>query len=55
MFQIFRGNINEYGVVRHDLDPTVVARYIRFHPGYDPKNQACMRLELYGCVVELGL
>ncbi len=40
-----------YGVVRHYLDPTIIARYIRVHPGYDLGNNACMRLELYGCVV----
>ena len=52
MFQILRGNTDVYGVVRHNLDPTIIARYIRVHPGYDPHNHACMRLELYGCVVE---
>ncbi len=38
-----------YGVVRHYLDPTIIARYIRVHPGYDKGNNTCMRLELYGC------
>ena len=55
MFQILKGNINVYGVVRHNLDPTIIARYIRVHPGYYLGNNACMRLELYGCVVEEGL
>ncbi len=44
-----------YSVVRHDLDPIIVARYIRIHPGYEPHNSVCMRLELYGCVIEKGL
>ncbi len=39
-------------VVGHNLGPTIIARYIRVHPGYDQGNNACMRLELYGCVVE---
>ncbi len=55
MFQILRGNSNVSSVVRHYLDPTIVARYIRVHPGYYPGNNECMRLELYGCVVEEGL
>ena len=36
-------------VVRHDLNPAIRARYIRVHPGCYQVNQACMRLELYGC------
>ena len=55
LFQIFRGNNNVFGVVRHDLDPTIMARYIRVYPGYATGNNACMRLELYGCVPEEGL
>ena len=39
-------------IVLHNLDATIEARYIRVHPGYDQGNNACMRLELYGCVVE---
>ena len=42
-------------VVRHNLDPTIIARYIRVHPGYDQGLPVCMRLELYGCVIEEGL
>ena len=55
LFQIFPGNTNVSTVVRHDLNPTIMARYIRVHPGYDKGNHVCMRLELYGCVVEQGL
>ena len=55
LFQIFPGNKDVSTVVRHDLDPTIMARYIRVHPGYDKGNFLCMRLELYGCVVEKGL
>ena len=42
-------------VVRHDLNSAIIARYIRVHPGYEQGNQACMRLELYGCLFEEGL
>ena len=55
LFQIFRGNTEVFNVVRHDLDPIIMARYIRVHPGYATGNNACMRLELYGCVVGQGL
>ncbi|CAB4041251.1 Hypothetical predicted protein, partial [Paramuricea clavata] len=48
--KIFRGNTNVYNAVRHDLNPTIMARYIRVHPGYDVGINACVRLELYGCV-----
>ncbi len=52
MFQILQGNTNVRNVVRHDLDPTIIARYIRIHPGYYLGKITCMRLELYGCVVK---
>jgi hypothetical protein len=55
VFQIFSGNTDVSTVVRHELEPTIMARYIRVHPGYDKDNHVCMRLELYGCVVEQGL
>ena len=49
LFQIFKGNIDISTVVRHNLDPAIMARYIRVHPGYTAST-VCMRLELYGCV-----
>jgi hypothetical protein len=56
LFQIFLGNKDVSTVVRHDLDPAIMARYIRVHPGYYRMGKnACMRLELYGCVAEQGL
>jgi hypothetical protein len=55
LFQIFPGNTDVSTVVRHNLDPTILARYIRVHPGYQMGTNACMRLELFGCVAEEGL
>jgi hypothetical protein len=55
LFQVFPGNSDVSTVVTHYLDPTIMARYISVHPGYHTGNNACMRLELYGCVVEQGL
>ena len=56
LFQIFQGNTDVFNVVRHNLDPAIMARYIRVHPGYT-SNIVCVRLELYGCevVIEKGL
>ena len=54
-FQIFSGNKDVSTVVRHDLNFTIMARYIRVHPGYAPNTTICMRLELYDCVPEEGL
>jgi hypothetical protein len=31
-----------------------MARYIGVHPGYYTGANLCMRLELYGCVVEIN-
>ena len=55
--QIFRGNTDSRSVVRHYLDPAIMARYIRVHPGYYTAGVVCLRLELYGCgsTVEKGL
>ena len=58
LFQIFQGNTDVFTVVRRNLDPAIMARYIRVHPGYYTSgNTVCMRLELYGCVpvIEKGL
>ena len=54
LFQIFDGNTDVSTVVRHDLDPAIMARYIRVYPGYYIGNIVCMRLELYGCVPAIG-
>ena len=49
VFQIFQGNTNVHKIVRRNLNPDIMARYIRIHPGYTVST-VCMRLELYGCV-----
>jgi hypothetical protein len=55
LFQIFPGNTDVSTIVRYNLDPTIMARYIMVIPGYDTDFNVCMRLELYGCVAEKGL
>ena len=55
VFQIFQGNTDASSVVRHDLVPAIIARYIRVHPGYELGNNVCMRLELYDCSFQEGL
>lgn len=49
-FQTFEGNINSEGVVRHELQHAVLARYIRFIPvDWSREGRIGVRLELYGC------
>jgi len=45
---VFQGNTNNNGIVKNDLIPAIVARYIRVLPKswYD---HIAMRMELYGC------
>ena len=50
--QNFKGNKNVTSIVANKLDPPIIARYVRVHPGYYKENQACLRLELYGCPLE---
>ncbi|XP_061694651.1 discoidin domain-containing receptor 2-like [Syngnathoides biaculeatus] len=47
--QVLEGNRNAYDVVLKDLEPPVIARYVRFMPVTDPSLIVCMRVELYGC------
>ncbi|XP_037537207.1 discoidin domain-containing receptor 2-like [Nematolebias whitei] len=47
--QVIEGNKNAYDVVLKDLEPPIVARYVRFMPITDPSMIVCMRVELYGC------
>ncbi|XP_067310351.1 discoidin domain-containing receptor 2 isoform X2 [Pseudorasbora parva] len=47
--QIIEGNRNAYDVVLKDLEPPIIARFVRFMPVTDPSMIVCMRVELYGC------
>ena len=47
--QEFDGNKDKNSVVYHDLNPPIIARYIRFLP-VEWKDEISMRVELYGCV-----
>ena len=48
VFQEFDGNTNRDTVVKHELNPPVRARYIRFRPTAW-NLQVSMRVEVYGC------
>ncbi|KAG7253914.1 hypothetical protein CRUP_017460, partial [Coryphaenoides rupestris] len=47
--QVIEGNMNPYDVVLKDLEPPIIARYVRFMPVSDHSMIVCMRVELYGC------
>ncbi|KAJ8011214.1 hypothetical protein DPEC_G00055840 [Dallia pectoralis] len=47
--KVIEGNRNAYDVVLKDLEPPIIARYIRFLPVADNSMIVCMRVELYGC------
>lgn len=50
LFQTFEGNVNSEGVVRHELQFAILARYIRFIPvDCSRAGRIGVRLELYGC------
>ncbi|KAL4660118.1 discoidin domain-containing receptor 2-like [Arapaima gigas] len=46
---IIEGNKNAYDIVLKDLEPPIVARFVRFMPITDHSMNVCMRVELYGC------
>ncbi|XP_074544420.1 discoidin domain-containing receptor 2-like [Halichoeres trimaculatus] len=47
--QVIEGNRNAYDVVLKDLEPPIIARFVRFMPLTDHSLIVCMRVELYGC------
>uniref|UniRef100_A0A7N6AKQ9 receptor protein-tyrosine kinase n=1 Tax=Anabas testudineus TaxID=64144 RepID=A0A7N6AKQ9_ANATE len=47
--QVIEGNRNAYDVVLKDLEPPIIARFVRFLPVTDHSMIVCMRVELYGC------
>ncbi|XP_031430934.1 discoidin domain-containing receptor 2 isoform X2 [Clupea harengus] len=47
--QVIEGNRNAYDIVLKDLEPPIIARFVRFMPVIDHSMNVCMRVELYGC------
>uniref|UniRef100_A0A8P4GJ05 receptor protein-tyrosine kinase n=1 Tax=Dicentrarchus labrax TaxID=13489 RepID=A0A8P4GJ05_DICLA len=47
--QVIEGNRNAYDIVLKDLEPPIIARFVRFMPVTDHSMNVCMRVELYGC------
>uniref|UniRef100_A0A673J685 Discoidin domain-containing receptor 2 n=1 Tax=Sinocyclocheilus rhinocerous TaxID=307959 RepID=A0A673J685_9TELE len=47
--EVIEGNRNAYDIVLKDLEPPVIARFVRFMPVIDHSMNVCMRVELYGC------
>ncbi|XP_048373549.1 contactin-associated protein 1 [Sphaerodactylus townsendi] len=46
----FFGNVNESGVVRHNLHYPILARYLRIVPvAWNPRGSIGLRVGLYGC------
>lgn len=48
--QVLDGNTNPYDIVLKDLEPPLIARFVRFIPVTDHSMSVCLRVELYGCV-----
>uniref|UniRef100_A0A8B9PT68 Tyrosine-protein kinase receptor n=1 Tax=Apteryx owenii TaxID=8824 RepID=A0A8B9PT68_APTOW len=53
--QVLDGNTNPYDIVLKDLEPPLIARFVRFIPVTDHSMNVCLRVELYGCVWLDGL
>ncbi|XP_029818093.1 discoidin domain-containing receptor 2 [Manacus vitellinus] len=53
--QVLDGNTNPYDIVLKDLEPPLIARFVRFIPVTDHSMSVCLRVELYGCVWLDGL
>ncbi|KAI5614589.1 discoidin domain-containing receptor 2 isoform X1 [Silurus asotus] len=47
--EVIEGNRNAYDIVLKDLEPPIIARFVRFMPIIDHSMNVCMRVELYGC------
>ncbi|XP_071262541.1 discoidin domain-containing receptor 2-like isoform X1 [Salvelinus alpinus] len=47
--QVIEGNRNAYDIMLKDLEPPIIARFVRFMPVSDHSMNVCMRVELYGC------
>ncbi|XP_056379545.1 discoidin domain-containing receptor 2 isoform X1 [Hyla sarda] len=53
--QVLEGNANPYDIVLKDLEPPIIARFLRFIPVTDHSMNVCLRVELYGCAWLDGL
>ncbi|XP_066453165.1 discoidin domain-containing receptor 2 isoform X2 [Eleutherodactylus coqui] len=53
--QVLEGNVNPYDIVLKDLEPPIIARFLRFIPVTDHSMNVCLRVELYGCAWLDGL
>ncbi|XP_053929801.1 discoidin domain-containing receptor 2 isoform X1 [Cuculus canorus] len=53
--QVLDGNTNPYDIILKDLEPPLIARFVRFIPVTDHSMNVCLRVELYGCVWLDGL
>ncbi|XP_009955885.1 PREDICTED: coagulation factor V-like [Leptosomus discolor] len=49
--KIFEGNSDAYGVKENNIDPPIIARYIRVYP-IQAYNRPTLRMELLGCEVD---
>uniref|UniRef100_A0A8C1ZN53 Discoidin domain-containing receptor 2 n=1 Tax=Cyprinus carpio TaxID=7962 RepID=A0A8C1ZN53_CYPCA len=47
--EVIEGNRNAYDIVLKDMEPPIIARFVRFMPVIDHSMNVCMRVELYGC------
>ncbi|XP_021150057.1 discoidin domain-containing receptor 2 isoform X2 [Columba livia] len=52
---VLDGNTNPYDIVLKDLEPPLIARFVRFIPVTDHSMNVCLRVELYGCLWLDGL
>ena len=52
-FQLFRGNINRFGIVFHRINRPFVASHVRFYPR-SWYSWISMRVEIYGCPTGTG-
>ncbi|XP_073499124.1 discoidin domain-containing receptor 2 isoform X3 [Phyllobates terribilis] len=53
--QVLEGNVNPYDIILKDLEPPIIARFLRFIPVTDHSMNVCLRVELYGCAWLDGL
>ena len=49
VLKVIEGNRNAYDIVLKDMEPAIIARFVRFMPVIDHSMNVCMRVELYGC------